>query len=152
MFLRKHYTTVSCSVIFLSMWTLIRIKVHLVSLQPVPCEDGNFTRHGWLRVLSQNDIDDLLGVCVDENDIRKVTFRAKFEELQWSLFFADAMIGIIPDFGTSFFVNLLWGLSILCSLHYNHHIEGFLGKEHPFLSFRRFFGLKFATKPSTCSA
>ena len=55
---------------------------HLVSLQLVPYEDSSFTRYGLFRMLSQNDIDDLLGVCVDENDIRKVTFRAKFEELQ----------------------------------------------------------------------
>ena len=56
------------------------ITGHIV--QPVLYEDSSFTCHGWFRILGQNDIGDLLGVCIDENDIRKVTFRAKFEEPQ----------------------------------------------------------------------
>lgn len=80
MFLRRHYTTVSCSVAchFDENKNAPSITGHVA--QPVPYEDSSFTCHGWFRMLGQNDIDDLLGVCIDENDIRKVTFRAKFEE------------------------------------------------------------------------
>ena len=76
--------------------------------QPVPCAGSSFTRHGWFRMLGQNDVDDLLGVCVDENDIRKVTSRANLRNFTKWLFFADAMIGIIPDFGTCFGLLVLF--------------------------------------------
>jgi len=79
-------------------------------VQPVPYEDSNFTCPGWFCMLGQNDIDDLLGVCVDENDIRFGKSRSgpNLRNLSKSLFFADAMIGIIPDFGTCFGLLVLF--------------------------------------------
>lgn len=81
---------------------VLSITGHVV--QPVPYEDSGFTCPGWFCMLGQNDIHNLLGVCVDENDIRFGKSRSglNLKNLSKLLFFADAMIGIIPDFGTCF--------------------------------------------------